>query len=343
MTKLYVTIKAMQSKIKNKLNAELKKQLGFLERAYSLNRLCPVLAKGISEFLLRKGKRLRPLLFVLGYLGFAKKEAPNLYRSALSFELLHGFFLVHDDIVDKSPTRRGKPSMHKMLGEDLALIAGDLIYALAMESFLSVKENPQRKEKALKIFIRAGAYTAAGEFIELLNASKNIGKIKRQDIYRTYDLKTACYSFASPLSCGAALAGAGQREIDLLYQYGIYLGRAFQLKDDILGLFGEEKKTGKSSLSDLEEGKKTLLFWYAYHNSRPKERALIRKTLNKNKVKRNDLLTMRRIIVSSGALYYSAREISRLTKEAQSVIASCRMDKKYKALLNNYCQELLSL
>ena len=333
----------MKSKIKNKLNAELKQQIGRLERDYSLNRLSPVLAKSIREFLLRKGKRLRPLLFVLGYLGFAKKEAPNLYRSALSFELLHGFFLVHDDIVDKSPTRRGKPAMHKILGEDLALIAADLIYALAMESFLSVKENSRRKEKALRIFIRAAAHTATGEFIELLSSSKDIGKIKKQDISRIHDLKTACYSFASPLSCGATLAGANQKQTDLLYQYGIYLGRAFQLKDDILGLFGEEKKTGKPSLTDLEEAKKTLLSWYAYHNSRPKERALIRKILNKNKVKRSDLLTMRRIMVSSGALYYSAREISRLTKEAQSVIASCRMDKKYKAMLNNYSKELLSL
>ena len=114
-------------------------------------------------------------MFVVGYLGFAKKPARNLYASALAIELLHDFMLVHDDIIDKSDTRRGKPSLHQVLnhylkdppeaikfnGQDLAIVLGDIVYALAIHAFLSIKENPQRKDQALRKLIEATVYTAS--------------------------------------------------------------------------------------------------------------------------------------------------------------------------------------
>ena len=342
--------------IRNKIEKELAGVIRQLDKAYSLSKISPLLFKGIKDLMLRRGKRLRPILFVAGYLGFAKDTAPGLYKTAVSFELLHDFLLVHDDIVDKAQMRRGKPALHKMFdnylkraefikfnGQDLAIVAGDVIYALAIESFLSIKADGQRKVRALRKFIEAAIYTGTGEFIELLSGIKDIEKLSEQDIYRIYDYKTAYYTFASPLSCGAILAGANQSQMHRLYRYGIYSGRAFQLKDDILGMFGGENKTGKPALTDLQEAKKTLLLWYAYNNSNKENKLGIKRILAKHKVNKEDLLKMRKIISASGALDYTEKEISRLSRKAQDTIKSSRMRPKYKSFLRGYCEELLRL
>jgi geranylgeranyl diphosphate synthase type I len=345
----------MLCEIKNKIEKNLQNYIRDLNKSYSLNRISPLLAQKLKDFVLRPGKRVRPVLFVLGYKAFAKKEAAGLYRSAISIELLHDFMLIHDDIIDKSDTRRGKPSMHKMFdaylkdrqnikfsGEDLSIVAGDIIYASAINCFLSVKEQAQRKEKALKKFIDAAFYTGCGEFIELLYGLKTIKKITQKDIYKIYDLKTACYTFASPLAIGAILAGAKRSQVNKIFQYGIYLGRAFQIKDDILGVFGDEEKIGKSIMTDLQEAKKTLLIWYAYNRANIKNKSRISEILSKANVKKGDLLNMRRIITDSGALDYAGREISRCIKKARRLNSSSSMKTKYKKLLYNYSLQILS-
>jgi geranylgeranyl diphosphate synthase, type I len=308
----------------------------------------------IREFLLRKGKRIRPCLFVAGYLGFSGKNPCGLYRSAISLELLHDFMLVHDDIIDKSDTRRGKPSMHAMLnkfltryhnikfsGQDLTIVIGDVIYALALHAFLSIKEKPQRKENALRKLIEAALYTGSGEFIELLYGATPINRIKKADIYKIYDLKTATYTFAAPLTIGATLAGAAESDLDKLFNYGIYMGRAFQIRDDIIGMFNEENETGKSNLSDLREAKKTLLIWYAYNNSAEKYRIIMRRILSGRDTGKRELLKMREIILASGALDFARRQISDSLRKAKKLIAASRMNKKYKALISGYSQEIL--
>jgi geranylgeranyl diphosphate synthase type I len=346
----------MYNKIKNKIEKKLVDYIYNVDRCYHLSKASPLLFKSIKDFITRKGKRIRPILFVIGYLGFAKAAAPNLYKTAISIELLHNFMLVHDDILDKADIRRGKLSMHKMLdkylarfknikfnGQDLAIIGGDVMYALAIDAFLSIKENIQRKEKALRKFVAAAVYTATGEFIELLNGLKHIEKITKEDIYRIYDYKTAYYSFACPLSCGAILAGANQNQADILYKCGIYLGRAFQIKDDILGMFSNEKKIGKSPLTDLQEAKKTILHWYAYKKVSNTNRLTIQRLLTKAKVNNNDLFKMRKIIRNCGALDYAVKETSKLLKEAHCIIQTSHMHKKYKTFLKDYSREILSL
>lgn len=342
--------------IKNRVESELSRYILSIDRLYSLNKISPILFKHIKDFVSGDGKRIRPILFIIGYLGFAKKVAPGLYRSALSLELLHDFMLVHDDIIDKSQTRRGRPSMHAALnqylagykgtikfnGQDLSIVAGDVMYAMAIHAFLSVKEDMQRKETALKKLIEAVIYTGSGEFIELLYGVKNIEEISKADIYKIYDLKTANYTFASPLSIGAILAGAKKDQIEKLFNYGIYLGRAFQIKDDILGIFGSEDEIGKSNLTDLQEAKKTILIWYAYNNSTKENKSTIKSILSKAKVDKRDLLKMRKIITKSGALDYAQKEIARLLKKAQTINASSKMYPPYKNFLYNYSLKILN-
>ena len=343
-------------KIRNKIEAELTDFLRDIEKTYRLKHISPILFKSINEFARRGGKRIRPTLFVIGYLGYAEKTAPFLYRSAVSLELLHDFMLVHDDIIDKSDTRRGQPSMHAVLnkylknrhdikftGEDLAIIAGDVIYAMALRAFLSVREEAKNKEASFKKLIEAVLYTGTGEFIELTLNLKNIDAITKNDIYKVYDLKTANYTFSTPLVMGAALAGAAKNEIKKLYNYGIYLGRAFQIQDDILGTFSEESEIGKSNLTDLREAKRTILIWHAYNHSDFKNKAAIKNMLAGKMIKKNDLVKMREIIRASGALTYARNEISGLLKKAGKLNKNLSMKINYRLSLDSFSRKMLSL
>lgn len=342
--------------IKNVVEKELSCFIKNLDKTYGLSNISPLLVKSIKEFVLREGKRIRPVLFVLGYRGFCDKKPSGFYASTLSTELLHDFMLVHDDIIDKSDTRRGKPSMHKRLnnylanyrgikfnGQDLAIVIGDVMYAMGLNAFLEIKEDPRRKEAGMKQLIKAALYTGCGEFAELLYGIKDIAKISKEDIYKIYDYKTAYYTFSSPLAIGAILAGAPKEESDKLIHYGIYLGRAFQIKDDILGMFGDEKEIGKSTLTDLQEAKKTILIWYAYKNSKQQNKAIIRKILGKKNANIRDLATMRRAIEQSGSLDFARREVLRCAKDAETILNSSKMKTRYKTCLREYSGTILKV
>ena len=343
-------------RIKNKIEQELPRFIKDIDRQYSLSSLSPRLFNSIKDVLLRKGKRLRPTLFVLGYLGFSSQPKRKLYTSALAIELLHDFMLVHDDIIDKSSLRRGKPSMHEMFniylkkynnlkfnGQDLALVAGDVMYALAIRAFLAIKEPMDRKERALLKFIEAAVHTEAAEFIDLLSATKHIEQITKQDIYKIYDFKTSHYTFATPLASGAILGGAGEAQVNKLILFGICLGRAFQIKDDLLGMFGDEKKIGKSTLTDLQEAKQTLLIWHAYTKGNKKNKANITNILSKKRVTHSDLLRARKLMEDAGTPEYIRKEISRLLKDAKDVLRSSALKQKYKQALLRYAEHLLYL
>ncbi|MDD5255850.1 MAG: polyprenyl synthetase family protein [Candidatus Omnitrophica bacterium] len=347
----------MFNKIRIRIERELKTFVRDINTEYRLSTISGLLYKGIQDFVLRPGKRIRPVLFVVGYLGFSHREKPGLYRSAVALELLHDFLLIHDDIIDKSDTRRGKPSMHVLLqrslgnnahrlkfnGEDLAIVAGDVLYALAIHAFLSIDEDPRRKEQALKKFILSAMHTGGGEFIELLYSRKGFNRLDKKDIYKVYDLKTASYSFASPLTTGAILAGASPKQQEAVFRYGISLGRAFQIKDDVISLFDDEEETGKPALCDLQEGKKTLLVWHAYHHSSSAGKKEIEGILTKKKVTREDLLAMRRILIGSGALDYARAQIHALIKQAKNHFVSSGIKKPYRLLLDAWSKKLLAL
>ena len=334
----------MLNKIKNRVEKELAIYLRYLNKRYSFDTLSPSFFRHIKDFMLQKGKRIRPSFFVIGYLGFSKKKASGLYRSALSMEFLHNFVLIHDDIIDRSNTRRGTFSAHKMLsryiakykhlkttGEDLAIILGDVMYALGISAFLAINEDAGRKERALKKLIDAAIYTGTGEFLELLCTAKNISAITKEDIYTIYDLKTGIYSFSTPLVVGAMLAGAKETDLDKLFRCGTYLGRAFQIKNDL----------SDSSLTDLRESKKTILIWYAYNNSDKKNKLLLKKILEKTDPNHSDLLKVRKLIVGSGAIDCAKREMAVFAIKAKAISSGSDMRGIYKNIISDYCDSLI--
>ncbi len=346
----------MIAKIRADIEKELKVFLKDMDSYHGLGKLSPELSNAIKEFVLRPGKRVRPILLSVGYLGFSNKKPAGLYRTAISIELVHDFMLVHDDIIDKSDLRRGKPTMHKLFekylkkykgvkfsGEDLSIVAGDVMYALSIHSFMSIDEDPIRKQKALLKFVETAIHTGSGEFIELLLGLKDINKVTQDDVYKVYDYKTASYTFATPLSAGAILAGASQKEVDKLFQFGIYLGRAFQIKDDILGMFGNEKEIGKSALTDLQEAKKTILIWQAYKKADKKTKNVIKQMLSRKEVTRKDLKTIKEIVVSTGSLDYARSQVNGFIKKALSLIESSKIKKEYRVFLSDYVKKVLEV
>jgi geranylgeranyl diphosphate synthase type I len=325
-----------------------KSLVNFMDRVkkeYKFHLVSPILYESIREFSLRKGKRIRPLLLILSYKGFCqkgKRVSPSIYNAATCIELLHIFMLIHDDIIDRSDLRRGRPTMHKMLrktvatkeadklGQDLAIIAGDIVYALAIDAFLSIKEAPHRKEEGLKYFIQTAAFTAMGEFIDTVHGVDQLHKVKEKDVFLNYSLKTARYTFDCPLVTGAILAGADKKEIKKLAELGLLIGQAFQIQDDVIGIFGSEKKIGKSILSDLAESKKTLLVCHTYSKLDAKSKKGFTKHFNKPKKTYKDLVAVRKIFLNNGSLDYCLAQIKIRLDKSSKIFKSLTMRESYK-------------
>lgn len=324
--------------------------MAFLARSrneYPFGQVHPILFDSIQDFCARPGKRIRPLLMALSYQGYTprKKLPSHLYTACGCLELLHDFMLIHDDIIDCSDLRRGKPTLHKILahahkaarstklGSDLAIVAGDIVYALAIDAFLTVKEDPAHKEKALKYFVQTAAFTAMGEFIDILHGFEHVKNIAEKDVFLNYSLKTARYTFECPLRIGAILAGIDGKELETLSKIGLMMGQAFQVQDDIIGIFSTEQKIGKSILSDIAECKKTILVCHAYQTLTGSRRRQFMKIFEKPNKTYADLVKIRRIFIDAGSLTYSLEKVCTLLSQSSKLLENLHMKPIFKKAL----------
>ncbi|MEW5894568.1 MAG: polyprenyl synthetase family protein [Candidatus Omnitrophota bacterium] len=345
----------MLTAIRQNIDKSLENLIEDWRKEYDLDSISPFLFASVKDFVLRKGKRIRPLLLILSYQGYSKKNrtlSDSIYRASTCIELLHNFMLVHDDIIDRSDLRRGKPTMHRLLkkavksndpeklGIDLGIIAGDIIYSLAIDAFLSFNESPERMDKALKYFIRTAAFTAMGEFVDTVNGVLPIRKISEKDVFLNYSLKTARYTFVCPLVVGALLSGATEKEIDLLSDLGLAIGQAFQIQDDIIGVFGTQRTIGKSVLSDIEESKKTLLVYHAFQHLKGKKRREFLYYFTKDKITYKDLRNIRTIFVNAGSLHYAFQHINQRMAKCEEILLQLKMKSEYKKLIKESFDQL---
>lgn len=342
-----------------RMKAQIDKSLAlFMKRArreFQFHLVDPILYNSIEEFVLRQGKRIRPLLMILSYKGYRKvniRMSPSIYYVSTCIELLHNFMLIHDDIIDRSALRRGKPTLHrvlrhaartseqKKLGYDLGIVTGDIVYALAIDAFLSIKEDPARKERALKYFIQTAVLTAMGEFVDTLHGVKDIRGVTEKDVLLNYSLKTARYTFDCPLVVGAILAGATQQDIRRLSEIGLLVGQAFQIQDDIIGIFDTQKNIGKSILSDIAESKKTILVCHASRKLSSQGKKRFMRIFNKPKKSYSDLLAIRKLFIHSGSLAYSLREIERRVERSRRLLNTLQMKPRHRRLVEKTLLQL---
>lgn len=345
----------MLEAIRTEIEKSLEHFMNQVKVDYKLHLVNSSLYESIREFSLRKGKRIRPLLLILSYKGYCPKNKripSSLYNASTCIELLHNFMLIHDDIIDRSNLRRGKPTLHKLLGKivktkdpdklgyDLGIIAGDIVYALAIDAFLSIEEEPARKERALKYFIQTAAFTAMGEFIDTIHGVERVEKITEKDVFLNYTLKTARYTFDCPLVTGAILAGAPEEDIQKLSQLGVFVGQAFQIQDDVIGIFDSQKNIGKSILSDLAESKKTILVCHAFKALKGKDKKKFMEIFKKEKKTYQDLMTIRKLFTQTGSLIYSLKEIKSRVENTNIILNELKMNSVYKNIIGNAITQL---
>ena len=227
----------------------------------------------------RGGKRFRSAIVLRTHAALRGEHPSAAVSVAAGFEMLHTAFLIHDDLIDGDTMRRGQPNlaatMHRAAmaaghgaecsrrwSDAAAVLAGDLALSQAHRLIASADVSPGRREALLDLLDETLVVTAGGE---LADTAFGLGlhAPSLQESLLVAETKTAMYSFRAPLRAGAVLAGAGQRVLDELDDLGRLLGRAFQLVDDLLGVFAPEEASGKSNLSDLREGKRTPLILFA--------------------------------------------------------------------------------
>jgi geranylgeranyl diphosphate synthase type I len=204
------------------------------------------------------GKRLRPAFCYWGYRAAGKDHGSEIVRAAASLELLHTFAIVHDDMMDAADERRGVPTIHSIRGSDFALLAGDLALVLADALFASAGFSPEALVRGLEAYTRMRQEVIAGQFEDMRRSADAF--ITEDDARRIAVLKSGRYSVAEPLAIGAGLAGAPGGFRDVLDSYGEPLGEAFQMRDDLLGLFGDPSATGKPVDLDVRQGKKHVMY-----------------------------------------------------------------------------------
>ncbi len=297
----------------------------------------------IYRFARAGGKRLRPLLVLLGYAGTGREIDDGALDVSISIEIAHDYLLIHDDFMDEDTLRRGQDtvwySLHKWLNGDphvahsLAVCAGDIAEAYATEAIVEARIPDDRKLHLVALLHRILENTGYGQVLDIMLETLPLSDVREEDVLRVHEYKTSRYTIEGPLHMGATLADAGNELFDVYTRYAIPAGIAFQLKDDIIGVFGDERVTGKPAGSDIREGKRTLLIVYAYQNGSDEQRKRIEELLGKKDLTREEIEEMREIIRETGSLKYSEDMMERLIAEAKGVIENSDVAEPARTIL----------
>lgn len=266
--------------------------------------------------LLRGGKRLRAAFLYWGYRAAGGPDSDALVRSASAMEFFQAAALLHDDVMDNSDTRRGQPAAHRRLagehldagwggepdrfGEAGAILAGDLCLAWSDQVFATSGLPPEQIDRARPVFDRMRTQLMGGQFLDVLESVRGWEDATAEERVRrsrrVIRYKSAKYSVEHPLLIGATAAGAGPNVLTSLSDYGLALGEAFQLRDDVLGVFGDPEQTGKPAGDDLREGKRTVLLAHTLNGASPQDAATIAGLLGDAELHVGEVDRMREII-----------------------------------------------
>ncbi|MFG2059485.1 polyprenyl synthetase family protein [Micromonospora sp. NPDC048930] len=293
----------------------------------------PAVHAVLRRFVLAGGKRLRPLFCYWGWRGFGGPDGQPIVVAAAALELFHAFALIHDDILDGSDRRRGEPTVHRVFadlharsgwrgdpetyGRDAALLCGDLCAAWSGQMFHGCGLDHERIRRGHVLFARMRAEVIAGEYLDVVGTA---GESSVADVLTVIRMKTARYTVTRPVQIGAALAGAEPDTVAALADFGDPLGEAFQLRDDLLGVFGDPAVTGKSNLDDLREGKSTVLLALARAAADPAQAARLRSLVGDAALGAAGAAEVRGIIEATGARERIEGMIRTRVEEARALL-----------------------
>ena len=289
----------------------------------------------VREFTLRGGKRLRPLLVDLAYGGLGGAERDRTLCAACSIELMQTFLLAHDDVMDRSDHRRGAPTLHRGFeqatgdaheGEALAILAGDLANAYGAEAIRCAGFDPEVTARALALYHQIVADECYGQALDMASAQSD------DDVLRVFHYKTTRYTIEGPLHLGAVLARAPDPTLDALSAFARPLGAAFQLRDDVLDLFGDPASTGKPVGTDVREGKRTLLVLDALRAAPGEVEAALGA---------RDVEAVRRLVREVGALERAQRRMDAWLEQARGALDACGLADPQRATLEAVADHLV--
>ena len=256
------------------------------------------------------GKRLRPLLVLLSSKAVGG-ELKAAYNAAAAVEMLHNFTLVHDDIMDNADKRRGRLTLHKMFNHSTAILTGDSLLSIAYEYLL--KDCNGNSKEVVSSFTHGLIEVCEGQSLDTdFESRKNVSLSEYIIMIKK---KTAAMA---EMCCriGALLGGGTNSQVNALGNYGLNLGIAFQIQDDLLDISADEKKFGKTIGGDLVEGKKTFLFLEALEKSRGEDRKKLMKIIERKGIRRNQVISYKMIYEKLGILDDARREIKAYTQKA---------------------------
>ena len=293
------------------------------------------------------GKRLRAAFCWWGHLAVAAPvDEQALVRACAALELLHASALVHDDLMDASDTRRGRPATHRAFeaehravswrgdpeqyGAAAAILLGDLLQGWADELLRRCGFGWERVGPALEVFDLCRTEVIAGQFLDVSVQARGRADVDTAMTVLRY--KSAKYSIERPLHVGAALAGATTAQLDALSSFGLPLGEAFQLRDDLLGVFGDPTTTGKPAGDDLVEGKRTVLVALALDAAPPPDAALLDRSLG-TPLAPPEVERLRDVIEASGAHAQVEAVIGELAAIAVAALDDADVDPEAREVL----------
>ena len=288
------------------------------------------------EGLLVGGKRLRPAFAYWGFQAAGGQDSAEVLRACASLEFLQACALIHDDVMDASDTRRGKPAIHKqfealhntndwngsakLFGEGSAILVGDLALSWADEMLLTSGLSNDQLLRAKTIYDIMRTELMSGQYLDLLEQVR--GGITHERAETVIRFKSAKYTIERPLHLGAAIAGANPELNQVLSDYGLALGEAFQLRDDLLGVFGDSSVTGKPAGDDLREGKQTMLIAFANTNANVEDKKYLSENLGDPDLSSETITKLQGILISCGAQDFVENRISDYLAKSLSALDS---------------------
>jgi len=335
-------------KFKQKIDQEIEKY--FDKTIKETNAKDKTMAKAlqyVKKLTLAQGKRIRPALMYYGYLASGGKDEKRILKTAVSVELIHIFLLIHDDIIDRGDKRHGVDTVHvwfrnigkkafpqkdaEHFGNSMGIIVGDMIGALGNQIIFQSGFEPSLVLEALDKLQSIISLTVVGEAKDVYIEYQ--GRATEAEIIKMYEYKTAKYTFEGPLHLGAILGGGSNELLKEMTAYSIPIGIAFQIQDDILGVFGSEKKMGKSAASDIEEGKQTILVVKALQNGNRRQKDRMFQILGKKDLSHDEIKDFQSIIRETGALQYAKDLAHSLILKSKKAIESAEMSKESNKFL----------
>jgi geranylgeranyl diphosphate synthase type I len=296
------------------------------------------------------GKRFRAAFCWWGFRAVSTEvpDEPALLRAAASLELLHASALVHDDVMDASDTRRGRASTHRAMealhrekgwrgdpeqyGVAGAILLGDLLLSWADELLRRCGLPHDVVRRALDQFDTTRSEVITGQFLDVSVQARGESDVEQS--MRVLRYKSAKYSIERPLHVGASLAGAGDEMLEALSTFGLPLGEAFQLRDDLLGVFGDPGVTGKPAGDDLTEGKRTVLVALALDAAPPDDARLLDESLGRPLTGR-EVADLRRVVDESGAHAEVESRIVALTSQALAALEAAPVTDQARVVLRD--------